>query len=90
MHASSHVVRAPPPPCPINSPGGLSSNTAAFAKHKVDLDTLADVTVDDLKEMGLEVGPRHKTASHIATWVKAKAGNNGGKPKDAAGHSLMA
>ena len=72
----------------LSDTGGLSSNAAAFAKHKVDLDTLGDVTVDDLKEMGLAVGPRHKTANHIATWVKAKAGNHGGK--GAAGHSLMA
>ena len=68
---------------------GLSAYGSAFSKHKVDLDTLADVTVDDLKEMGLAVGPRHKAASHIGTWVKAKAGN-GHAAKGAAGHSLMA
>jgi hypothetical protein len=65
---------------------GLSAYGSAFSKHKVDLDTLGDVTVDDLKEMGLAVGPRHKTANHINTWVKAKAGNH----KGSAGHSLMA
>jgi len=36
------------------------------------------VTVDDLKEMGLEVGPRHKAANHIAQWIEAKAGNHHG------------
>lgn len=39
----------------------------------MDLDVLAEVSYDDLKEMGIhEVGPRHKVAKHIATFAEAK------------------
>ena len=86
-HAPSLLTAPPlpiPPPSFALTPTAISSHfrrrshAAAFTKHKVDLDILAEVTVDDLKEMGLEVGPRHKAANHIAQWIDAKAGNQHG------------
>ncbi|XP_054545954.1 SEC23-interacting protein isoform X2 [Talpa occidentalis] len=47
----------------------LSEYTSTFEKEKIDMESLLMCTVDDLKEMGIPLGPRKK----IANFVKHKA-----------------
>uniref|UniRef100_A0A8D1ZNC9 SEC23-interacting protein n=1 Tax=Sus scrofa TaxID=9823 RepID=A0A8D1ZNC9_PIG len=47
----------------------LSDYVSTFEKEKIDMESLLMCTVDDLKEMGIPLGPRKK----IANFVKHKA-----------------
>ncbi|XP_036163553.1 SEC23-interacting protein isoform X4 [Myotis myotis] len=47
----------------------LSEYVSTFEKEKIDMESLLMCTVDDLKEMGIPLGPRKK----IANFVKDKA-----------------
>ncbi|XP_054975259.1 SEC23-interacting protein isoform X1 [Sorex araneus] len=47
----------------------LSEYTSTFEKEKIDMESLLMCTVDDLKEMGIPLGPRKK----ISNFVKHKA-----------------
>ncbi|XP_022355216.1 SEC23-interacting protein isoform X2 [Enhydra lutris kenyoni] len=47
----------------------LSEYVSTFEKEKIDMESLLMCTVDDLKEMGIPLGPRKK----IANFVKQKA-----------------
>ncbi|XP_062959097.1 SEC23-interacting protein isoform X4 [Cynocephalus volans] len=47
----------------------LSEYVSTFEKEKIDMESLFMCTVDDLKEMGIPLGPRKK----IANFVKLKA-----------------
>ncbi|KAM5272526.1 SEC23-interacting protein isoform 5-T5 [Ctenodactylus gundi] len=47
----------------------LSEYVSTFEKEKIDMESLLMCTVDDLKEMGIPLGPRKK----IANFVKLKA-----------------
>ncbi|XP_036278909.1 SEC23-interacting protein isoform X2 [Pipistrellus kuhlii] len=47
----------------------LSEYVSTFEKEKIDMESLLMCTVDDLKEMGIPLGPRKK----IANFVKHKA-----------------
>uniref|UniRef100_A0A8C0PF77 SEC23-interacting protein n=1 Tax=Canis lupus familiaris TaxID=9615 RepID=A0A8C0PF77_CANLF len=47
----------------------LSEYVSIFEKEKIDMESLLMCTVDDLKEMGIPLGPRKK----IANFVKQKA-----------------
>ncbi|NXA16952.1 S23IP protein, partial [Ibidorhyncha struthersii] len=47
----------------------LSEYTSTFEKERIDMESLLMCTVDDLKEMGIPLGPRKK----IANFVKDKA-----------------
>ncbi|XP_012579311.1 PREDICTED: SEC23-interacting protein isoform X1 [Condylura cristata] len=47
----------------------LSEYASTFEKEKIDMESLLMCTVDDLKEMGIPLGPRKK----IANFVKHKA-----------------
>ncbi|KAK3573524.1 hypothetical protein QTP86_026035 [Hemibagrus guttatus] len=48
---------------------GLSEYLSTFEQEKIDVESLLMCTVDDLKEMGIPLGPRKK----IAKFVKEKA-----------------
>lgn len=39
---------------------GLAKHASLFAEAEIDFDTLADIEEDDLKELGLPLGPRKK------------------------------
>ncbi|XP_038613532.1 SEC23-interacting protein [Tachyglossus aculeatus] len=68
-------------PCDLNIDNGVSSlqetldtlslseYISTFEKEKIDMESLLMCTVDDLKEMGIPLGPRKK----IANFVKDKA-----------------
>ena len=44
-----------------------------FEENKIDFETLADLTYDDLKEMGVsEIGPRRKLFKEIAVWREGR------------------
>ncbi|APG93193.1 ATP-binding protein [Sinorhizobium americanum] len=45
---------------------GLAKYTAAFTANEIDLDALRHLSDDDLKELGLPVGPRRKVLAAIA------------------------
>ncbi|XP_060027166.1 SEC23-interacting protein isoform X3 [Erinaceus europaeus] len=47
----------------------LSEYTSTFEKEKIDMESLLMCTIDDLKEMGIPLGPRKK----IANFVKDRA-----------------
>ena len=44
---------------------GLSQHTQAFEAQEIDLEALPELTDDDLKEMGLAIGPRRKLLKAI-------------------------
>ncbi|MCA1443725.1 adenylate/guanylate cyclase domain-containing protein, partial [Ensifer sp. IC4062] len=45
---------------------GLAKYTEAFTANEVDLDSLRHLSEDDLKELGLPVGPRRKILAAIS------------------------
>ena len=45
---------------------GLGRYVDAFAENEIDLDALPHLTEDDLKEMGIALGPRRKLLAAIA------------------------
>src|SRR5215210_2054563 len=45
---------------------GLSKYAETFAAHEVDFDTLRHLSDDDLKELGLPLGPRRKILAALA------------------------
>ena len=51
---------------------GLGKHAEAFALHEIDKDALTHLTSEDLKEMGLPIGPRRKVLAAIND-LKAKA-----------------
>ncbi|XP_017320014.1 SEC23-interacting protein isoform X2 [Ictalurus punctatus] len=59
---------------------GLSEYLSTFEQEKIDVESLLMCTVDDLKEMGIPLGPRKK----LAKFVKEKAA------KQAAGEKVVA
>ncbi|XP_053477492.1 SEC23-interacting protein isoform X2 [Ictalurus furcatus] len=59
---------------------GLSEYLSTFEQEKIDVESLLMCTVDDLKEMGIPLGPRKK----LAKFVKEKAA------KQAAGEKIVA
>ncbi len=60
---------------------GLGKYRAVFAEHEIDLATLPELTEDDLREMGLPIGPRRKL-------LKAARGLAGAAPR--ADHAAQA
>jgi len=51
----------------------LGEFVKVFERHKIDFEILGDLTIDDLKEMGLaEVGPRRKCLREIAVWKEGR------------------
>ena len=47
----------------------LAQFAPTFEKHLIDFEILGDLTLDDIKEMGIvEVGPRRKVLRAIALW----------------------
>jgi class 3 adenylate cyclase len=46
---------------------GLTKYIDAFTKNEVDLDALRHLSDDDLKELGLPIGPRRKVLAAVAT-----------------------
>ena len=80
MHLALFYTTNPPnPPSPPPSSLPICSHCMllllmAASVQQVDLDTLAQLTYDDLKEIGFaQVGPRRKASQHIAHWIQAKA-----------------
>ena len=45
---------------------GLSKYAEAFAAHEVDFEALRHLSDDDLKELGLPLGPRRKVLAALA------------------------
>ena len=45
---------------------GLDKYTEVFTANEVDLDALRHLSEDDLKELGLPIGPRRKVLAAIA------------------------
>ena len=45
---------------------GLAEYSDAFEGEKIDLEALPHITGDDLKDMGLPIGPRRKLLAAIA------------------------
>ena len=45
---------------------GLGDYAEAFEREKIDLEALPHLTDDDLKNMGLPIGPRRKLLAAIA------------------------
>src|SRR5262245_62450856 len=48
---------------------GLGKYVEAFTANEIDLDALRHLSEDDLKELGLPVGPRRKVLAAIAVLV---------------------
>ncbi|XP_063807800.1 SEC23-interacting protein [Pseudophryne corroboree] len=44
---------------------GLAEYTSVFEKEKIDVESLLMCTIDDLKEMGIPLGPRKKIAKYV-------------------------
>jgi hypothetical protein len=49
---------------------GLEKFASAFAEAEVQFSDLADLTDDDLKEIGLPVGPRRRASSAIKAMME--------------------
>jgi len=49
---------------------GLERYRSAFSQNEITLDDLPEVTEDDLKEMGLPIGPRRRALKAIAALAK--------------------
>lgn len=47
---------------------GLDKYVRVFTENEIDLDALRHLSEDDLKELGLPVGPRRKVLAAIASW----------------------
>ncbi|KAB5581641.1 hypothetical protein PHYPO_G00178100 [Pangasianodon hypophthalmus] len=63
---------------------GLSEYLSTFEQEKIDVESLLMCTVDDLKEMGIPLGPRKK----LAKFVKEKAAKQA--VQQAAGEKVIA
>ncbi|XP_060782065.1 SEC23-interacting protein isoform X1 [Neoarius graeffei] len=63
---------------------GLSEYLSTFEQEKIDVESLLMCTVDDLKEMGIPLGPRKK----LAKFVKEKAAKQA--TQHAAGEQIVA
>jgi len=51
----------------------LAAFVKAFEAHKIDFETLGDLSYDDLKEVGVvEVGPRRKLFKEITVWKEGR------------------
>ncbi len=51
----------------------LKDFVKVFEKHKIDFETLGDITYEDLKEMGVvEIGPRRKLFREISVWKEGR------------------
>ena len=50
---------------------GLDKYVKVFAENEIDFDALRHLSEDDLKELGLPVGPRRKVLAAIATMADA-------------------
>jgi SAM (Sterile alpha motif) domain-containing protein len=48
---------------------GLDKYVRVFIENEIDLDALRHLSEDDLKELGLPVGPRRKVLAAIAVLV---------------------
>ncbi len=48
---------------------GLAEHTARFEEHGVDLDVLADLDDEDLRELGLSLGDRKRIRRAIEAWT---------------------
>jgi hypothetical protein len=51
---------------------GLGKYTEAFAENEIDLDAARDLTENDLKELGIAMGPRKKLLRAIAGLCQTK------------------
>jgi hypothetical protein len=49
---------------------GLDKYVRVFTENEIDLDALRHLSEDDLKELGLPVGPRRKLLAAIAVLVE--------------------
>src|SRR3954467_11199288 len=53
---------------------GLSKYAEAFAAHEVDFEALRHLSDDDLRELGLPLGPRRKVLAAIAAAAGERPG----------------
>ncbi|XP_069468050.1 SEC23-interacting protein [Ambystoma mexicanum] len=47
----------------------LSEYSSTFEQEKIDMESLLMCTIDDLKEMGIPLGPRKKIANFVKEWA---------------------
>jgi class 3 adenylate cyclase/predicted ATPase len=61
---------------------GLAHHARTFADNAIDFDVLADLSEDDLKDLGLSLGDRRRLQRAIAEWSKevAQAAVTAGEP----------
>ncbi|KAJ1140024.1 hypothetical protein NDU88_006385 [Pleurodeles waltl] len=65
----------------------LSDYNSTFEQEKIDMESLLMCTIDDLKEMGIPLGPRKKIANFVKEWAskqeqrKAEAENKAAQKK---------
>ena len=57
---------------------GLDKYIDAFAANEIDFDALRHLTDDDLRELGLPIGPRRKILAAIAALNDAKLSSGAG------------
>ena len=60
---------------------GLSKYADVFAANEISLDALPHLTEDDLKELGIPIGPRKSLPRPLPTWrIRRPQGNRASRP----------
>lgn len=61
---------------------GLSEYTSTFEQEKIDLEAFFMCTIDDLKEMGIPLGPRKKIAKYVKERLSKQAEEKAAEVKE--------
>lgn len=62
---------------------GLSEYKNTFDEEKIDVESFLMCTIEDLKEMGIPLGPRKKVAKFVKEWVNKQAARQAAREKRA-------
>ncbi|XP_068424671.1 SEC23-interacting protein [Clinocottus analis] len=62
---------------------GLSEYKNTFDEEKIDIESFLMCTIEDLKEMGIPLGPRKKVAKFVKEWVNKQAACQAAREKRA-------